>query len=131
MSCCVAKFGYKTVSPFKAKLTYEDGAERGFTAMLLKEDDSAGDIFQCYLGNLPPKTNAKLSFAYALELPQEPDGRIRFTLPTVLNPRYSSGIVNTVKPVLSGHSKIDKTKVLKTSGSLTKVESIAEFCIYF
>ena len=33
---------------------------------------------------------------------------------------------NTVKPVLSGHSKIEKTKVLKTNGSLMKVESIAE-----
>ena len=32
----------------------------------------------------------------------------------------------TVKPVLSGQSKIDKTKVLKTNGSLMKVESIAE-----
>ena len=32
----------------------------------------------------------------------------------------------TVKPVLSGHSKIDKTNVLKTNGSLMKVESIAE-----
>ena len=30
------------------------------------------------------------------------------------------------KPVLSGHSKIDKTKILKTNGSLMKVESIAE-----
>ena len=33
---------------------------------------------------------------------------------------------NTVKPVLSGHAKIDKTKVSKTNGSLMKVESIAE-----
>ena len=33
---------------------------------------------------------------------------------------------NTVKPVFSGHSKIAKTKVLKTNGSLMKVESIAE-----
>ena len=32
----------------------------------------------------------------------------------------------TVKPVLSRHSRIDKTKVLKTNGSLMKVESIAE-----
>ena len=32
----------------------------------------------------------------------------------------------TVKPVLSGNSKIDKTKILMTSGSLMKVESIAE-----
>ena len=32
----------------------------------------------------------------------------------------------TVKPTLSSHSKIDKTKVLRTNGSLMKVESIAE-----
>ena len=32
----------------------------------------------------------------------------------------------TVKPVLSGHSKIDKTKILMTSGCLMKVKSIAE-----
>ena len=32
----------------------------------------------------------------------------------------------TVKPVLSCHAQIDKTKVLKTNGSLMKVESIAE-----
>ena len=31
----------------------------------------------------------------------------------------------TVKPVLSGHSKIVKSKVLKTDGSLMQVESIA------
>ena len=33
---------------------------------------------------------------------------------------------HTVKLILSGHSKIDKIKVLKTNGSLMKVESIAE-----
>ena len=32
----------------------------------------------------------------------------------------------TVKAVLSGHSKTDKTKVLKTNGCLMKVESIVE-----
>ena len=31
-----------------------------------------------------------------------------------------------MKPVLSGHSKIDKTKVLKKGGSLVQVESISE-----
>ena len=33
---------------------------------------------------------------------------------------------NTVRPVLSGHSKIDKTKTLMTNGSLMKVECFAE-----
>ena len=31
-----------------------------------------------------------------------------------------------IKPVLSGHSKIEKNKVLKTGGSLMQVKSIAE-----
>ena len=35
-------------------------------------------------------------------------------------------LLHTVKPVLRGHSKIDKTKVSKTNGTLMKVESIAE-----
>ena len=34
--------------------------------------------------------------------------------------------VSTVKPVLSSHAKIDKTKILITNGSLMNVESIAE-----
>ena len=34
--------------------------------------------------------------------------------------------VSTVKPVLSVHSKLDKTKVLKTNGSLMKVKNVAE-----
>ena len=33
---------------------------------------------------------------------------------------------DTVKPVLSGHSKIDKIKLLMANGSLMKVESIVE-----
>ena len=40
--------------------------------------------------------------------------------------RFVMKCYNTVKPVLSGHSKTDKTKVLKTNGSLMNVESIAE-----
>ena len=32
----------------------------------------------------------------------------------------------TLKPVLSGHSEIGKTKILMTNGSLMKLETIAE-----
>ena len=49
--------------------------------------------------------------------------------PNTCNTKFGihwNGRCYTVKPVLSGHSKIDKTKVLKTNGSLMKVESIAE-----
>ena len=34
---------------------------------------------------------------------------------------------STVKPVLSGHSNTDETKILMTDASLMKVESIAEY----
>ena len=39
------------------------------------------------------------------------------------------GLPVTVKPVLSVQEKIDKTKVLKTNGSLMKVESITDSAI--
>ena len=35
-------------------------------------------------------------------------------------------MLTTVKSVLSGHSKIDKTKILLTNGSLMEVKRIAE-----
>ena len=41
-------------------------------------------------------------------------------------PFQLSNNLNTVKPVLSSHSKINKANVLKINGSLMKVESIAE-----
>ena len=43
-----------------------------------------------------------------------------------MNYENAATLVSTVKPVLSGHSKIDKTMALMTHGSLMKGESIAE-----
>ena len=37
---------------------------------------------------------------------------------------YFEKLLLTVKPVLSGHSKIDKTKMIMTNGGLMKVQSI-------
>ena len=37
---------------------------------------------------------------------------------------------DTVKPVLSSHSKIDKTKILMANGSLRMVKSIAECSLW-
>ncbi|KAL4230179.1 von Willebrand factor A domain-containing protein 5A [Mactra antiquata] len=73
----------------KAELTYQDAVDKGKTAVLLEEDSSAGDTFCCKLGNLPANTEALLTLKCVMELPQESDGKLRFTLPTVLNPRYS------------------------------------------
>ena len=68
--------------------------------------------------------------------PEERDARTVFCMqlsarirPRDLEEFFSSvGLVSTVKPVFSDHSKIlDKTRVLKTNGSLMKVKSIAEY----
>jgi hypothetical protein len=57
-------------------------------------DNSAikpGDIFECKIGNLPAGETALLTVGFIAELSVEPEGKMRFTLPTVLNPRYFPG----------------------------------------
>ena len=64
-----------------------------------------------------PKNDVILSLKIVITLPKV------ITIPYVYSLR---GFKYTVKPVLSGHSKIDKAKILMINGSLMKVESIAE-----
>ncbi|XP_067686329.1 von Willebrand factor A domain-containing protein 5A-like isoform X2 [Haliotis asinina] len=73
----------------QARETYQHAVSAGHSAMLLEEDDTAGDIFKCMLGNLPPKSEAVLQFAYISELSVAVDGSLKFLLPSVLNPRYT------------------------------------------
>ncbi|XP_078471869.1 von Willebrand factor A domain-containing protein 5A-like [Lampetra planeri] len=71
----------------KAKEEYDDAMSSGHTAFLLSED--RGDVFQCMLGNLGAGEGAELQVEFVSELAVEPDGAVRFCLPTVLNPRYT------------------------------------------
>ena len=50
---------------------------------------------------------------------------------TMLGPRFVIllGYTCTVNTNLSSHSKIDKTKILKTEGKLMQVEGIAEWSL--
>ncbi|CAG2243183.1 unnamed protein product [Mytilus edulis] len=82
----------------KAKETYNEAISNGHTAMLLSEDDASGDIFECKLGNLPAGEMALLTISYVVELSVETDGKVRFTLPTVLTPRYSPVFGHYVEP---------------------------------
>ncbi|XP_052099163.1 von Willebrand factor A domain-containing protein 5A-like isoform X2 [Mytilus californianus] len=66
--------------------------------MLLSEDDASADIFECKLGNLPAGERALLTISYVVELSVETDGKMRFTLPTVLTPRYSPDVGHYVEP---------------------------------
>ncbi|XP_069107151.1 von Willebrand factor A domain-containing protein 5A-like isoform X1 [Argopecten irradians] len=73
----------------QARETYKDALKTGHTAMLLSESDTSGDVFECKLGNLPSHGAATLTFSYVTELTTDSEGIVTFTLPTVLNPRYT------------------------------------------
>ena len=55
-------------------------------------------------------------------------GYVKCIVSLAIRNGFKNGCANriTLKPVLSGHSKLDITKALKTNGTLMKVESIAE-----
>lgn len=72
----------------QAQQTYDEAKAKGMTAFLLREDENSGDIFKCFLGNLPSQKEAKLTIAYVSELQREINRAVKLTLPTVLNPRY-------------------------------------------
>ena len=71
----------------KAKDMYDDAIASGLSAAYAEE--KSGDIFSLSLGNLPSGSEAQISIKMVGELPIEPDGRVRFTLPSVLKPRYT------------------------------------------
>ncbi|XP_028392751.1 von Willebrand factor A domain-containing protein 5A-like isoform X2 [Dendronephthya gigantea] len=71
----------------KAKEMYKEAISQGKTAAFGEE--KKGDIFSLVLGNLPPGENAVLQLTMVGELAVEPDGAVRFVLPTVLKPRYT------------------------------------------
>ena len=73
----------------QAQQTYQDAIAAGQSAFLLEESDAAGDVFECYVGNLPPHTDAEICFAYVTELGIEArDGAAKFVYPAVLGARY-------------------------------------------
>ncbi|XP_063434587.1 von Willebrand factor A domain-containing protein 5A-like isoform X2 [Mytilus trossulus] len=81
----------------EAKKTYKEAISSGHTALFMSEADTAGDTFECKLGNLPAGESAVLTLSYVVELSVEPDGKLRFILPTVLNPRYSPEVGNVIE----------------------------------
>ncbi|XP_069768799.1 von Willebrand factor A domain-containing protein 5A-like [Narcine bancroftii] len=87
----------------QAKDDYDDAISSGQQAFLFLEDESSSDIFTCCVGNLPPGQSASVSFSLVQELELEAEGIVRFTLPTVLNPRYTP-------------AGVEGPKILKVSG---------------
>ena len=70
----------------KAFERYDEALERGDEGFLL--DEERPDVFQASIGNLAPGAEVLVRITYVTELPVD-DGRLRFTLPTTLAPRYA------------------------------------------
>ncbi|XP_033726925.1 von Willebrand factor A domain-containing protein 5A-like [Pecten maximus] len=81
----------------QARDTYDKAIQSGHTAVLLEEHQDTNDVFVCRIGNLPALQKALVKICYVSELPHDPSGALRFTLPTVLNPRY--GVEHNTDPV--------------------------------
>ncbi|MBA2355964.1 MAG: VWA domain-containing protein [Acidobacteria bacterium] len=65
---------------------YDEAIERGDGAFLL--DEHRPDVFQASIGNLPPGKAVLVRLTYVTELLAD-DGRVRFTLPTTIAPKYA------------------------------------------
>lgn len=70
----------------KAFETYDEAIEQGHGAFLL--DEERPDVFQASVGNLPPGKEVLVRLTYVTELSID-GGRLRFTIPTTVSPRYA------------------------------------------
>lgn len=70
----------------KAFEIYDDAMQAGHGAFLL--DEERADVFQASIGNLPPGKEVLVRLTYVTELAVDA-GRVRFTIPTTVSPRYA------------------------------------------
>ncbi|ETS81677.1 hypothetical protein PFICI_06679 [Pestalotiopsis fici W106-1] len=73
----------------EARQVYKDAVARGETAGLLDQVAEASDCFTTTIGNIPNDAEIKVKIVYVGELKHDAqiDG-IRFTIPTIIAPRY-------------------------------------------
>lgn len=75
----------------KAKESYDKAVAQGQTAGLLEQLPEASDVFSTKLGNIPAGETVHVDITYVGELKYDAEANgIRFTLPTVIAPRYGT-----------------------------------------
>ena len=79
----------KVVDEDKAWDIYDDAISAGQTAFRLQASHGSSDVFKISVGNLPSKASAEIHMECIGALKISRDGSISFTLPIVMNPRYS------------------------------------------
>ena len=103
---------------------YDDALSSDLTAALGEE--KSGDIFSLALGNLPPKGEAELILKLVGELPLDTESEaVRFSLPTVLKPRYTlAGSSDPLAQIGGEASQVEKSSAPAVSSfSLNVAES--------
>ncbi|TGZ69210.1 hypothetical protein CRM22_003855 [Opisthorchis felineus] len=80
----------------EAKTTYEEAVAKGHTAFIMEQDEKCEDIFRMSIGHLPVNGTVFITVRYVGQLAVDAscgDGinssRAIFTLPSVINPRYT------------------------------------------
>jgi hypothetical protein len=79
----------------QARTEYKEAIDRGETAGLLEQLPEAADVFTTRIGNVPARESITVEIVYLGELKHdaETDGA-RFTIPTVIAPRYGQVAVD-------------------------------------
>ncbi|XP_052263472.1 von Willebrand factor A domain-containing protein 5A-like isoform X2 [Dreissena polymorpha] len=112
----------------------------------IEEENTRDHVFHCTLGTLPAGKDARLILSFVIELPHEADGRVRFILPSTLNPRYHTAGFNvtsdddthvqwctvpyrlTMSAIIEGYSQIKsvKSEKLELNVEVEQGDNIAE-----
>jgi len=71
----------------QARQEYHAAVRRGDGACLLEQEQP--DIFQVFVGNIPPLTRVNIRITYVVELDVEEEEFVKFILPTNIAPRYT------------------------------------------
>ena len=87
-----------------ARAQYDDAIASGKSAAFAEE--KSGDIFSIALGNLSPGKDAQIQLQLVGELSIGAEGDVRFSLPTILKPRYTpAGSADSLASVQIGEGE--------------------------
>jgi hypothetical protein len=112
----------------KARAVFKEAVAKGQTAGLFEQLPEASDVFTTTVGNIPPgaKVIVKITYLGELKHDMEVDG-IRFTIPTIICPRYGSypgGLQPTSAPTASSSGISITVDVDMADGSfIQKIQS--------
>ncbi|KAG0365076.1 hypothetical protein BGZ54_006881 [Gamsiella multidivaricata] len=112
----------------KAKKVFHDAVAQGKQAILLEQLSNASDIFTTTVGNIAPGANIVVEITYLGELKHDAavDG-IRFTIPTVIMPRYGDHPVDIAKgylqPPSEGRIQITVDVAMEQASVIQQIQS--------